>query len=75
MRQTARTPQLITAGVIARKLGEPLHRVTNILATRRHIKPLARGGTLRLYDPEAIALVRYEINAIDARRRKGADRE
>lgn len=68
-------PRLITAGVIAAEVHEPLHRVLNILATRKHIRPAARAGTLRLYERQAIAQVRHELNTIDARRqsRKGAD--
>lgn len=61
-------PRLITAGVIAAELREPLHRVLNVLATRQHIRPAARAGTLRLYDRCAVAMVRHELNAIDARR-------
>jgi hypothetical protein len=61
-------PRLITAGVIASELNEPLHRVLNVLATRPHIRPSARAGTLRLYDRRAVAQVRHELNAIDARR-------
>ena len=62
------TPRLITAGVIAAELREPLHRVLRVLATRQHIRPAARAGTLRLYDRRAVAMVRHELNAIDARR-------
>ena len=62
------TPKLITAGVIARELGEPLHRVLNVLRTRQYIRPSARAGTLRLYERKAVAMVRHELNAIDARR-------
>ncbi len=66
-------PALRTPGVIARELGEPLHRVLHVLATREHIKPVARAGTLRLYDRQAVAMVRHELNTIDARRcRQGA---
>jgi hypothetical protein len=61
-------PKLITAGVIAGELSQPLHRVLRVLATRPHIRPSARAGTLRLYDRRAVALVRQELNAIDARR-------
>jgi hypothetical protein len=61
-------PRLITPGVIADELNEPLHRVVHVLATRAHIKPTARAGTLRLYDERAVAQVRHELNAIDARR-------
>jgi len=66
-------PKLITPGVIATAVDAPLHRVLNVLATRRHIRPAARGGTLRLYERDAIAMVRHELTAMDARRlsRKG----
>lgn len=67
-------PRLITAGVIATELNAPLHRVLNVLRTREHIQPAARAGTLRLYDRAAVAMVRYELNGIDARqspRQKG----
>jgi hypothetical protein len=46
----------------------PLHRVLRVLATRPHIQPSARAGNLRLYDKRAVALVRHELNTIDARR-------
>lgn len=55
-------PSLITPGVIARRLGVPLHRVTHILSTRDHIQPSARAGTLRLYDAAAVEAVRKELN-------------
>jgi hypothetical protein len=61
-------PKLITPGVIAAELGEPLHRILHVLGTRRHIRPTARAGTLRLYDRRAMAMVRHELNAIAARR-------
>jgi len=61
-------PKLITPGVLAAQLGAPLHRVLHVLATRSHIRPSARAGTLRLYDKEAVAQVRHELSAIDARR-------
>jgi hypothetical protein len=71
---TATIPQLITAGVIAGELRKPLHRVLHVLATRPHIRPRARAGTLRLYDRQAVEMVRHELNAIDARRcRKGGE--
>ena len=61
-------PKLIMPGVIAEALDEPLHRVLRVLATRKHIQPSARAGTLRLYDQRAIAMVRHELTAIAARR-------
>jgi hypothetical protein len=67
MRSSA-VPSLLTAGRIAATIGIPLGRVVYILATRPHIQPAARAGTLRLYDRRAVAQVRHELNAIDARR-------
>ena len=61
-------PSLLTPGRIAAELGAPLGRVLYILSTRRHISPSARAGTLRLYDRRAVAMVRHELNTIDARR-------
>ena len=61
-------PKLITVGVIALELAVPLHRVLHVIATRKHIKPSAVAGTTRLFDRRAIAMVRHELNAIDARR-------
>jgi hypothetical protein len=75
MGATTTSPRLITPGVIASELSVPLHRVLHVLATRQHIRPCARAGTLRLYDRRAVAMVRHELNAIDARRcRKGVTR-
>jgi hypothetical protein len=61
-------PSLLTPGRLADALGIPLHRVQHVLRTRQHICPSARAGMLRLYDRQALAMVRHEINAIDARR-------
>lgn len=66
------TPKLITPGVIAAELGLSLHRVLYVLRTRPHIRPAARAGALRLYDRRAVAMVRHEINSIDARRNRSA---
>lgn len=60
-------PAARTPGVIARELAEPLHRIVYVLATRRHIKPVGKAGILRLYDSAAVAQVRHELSAIDAR--------
>lgn len=70
---TETIPQLITPGVIAAETHTPLHRVQHVLATRPHIRPAARAGTLRLYERAVVAMVRHELSAIDARRlsRKG----
>lgn len=61
-------PVLLTPGRIAAELGAPLSRVLYVLATRRHITPAARAGTLRLYQRDTLAMVRHELHSIDARR-------
>lgn len=61
------TVKLLTTGVIAKKLGQPVHRVSYILATRHHIKPAALAGNARLYNLKALAMLRHELNSIDAR--------
>lgn len=61
-------PALITPGVIAERLGAPIHRVSHILRTRRHLKPFARAGNLRLYDEGTVAAVRQELHDIDQRK-------
>jgi len=60
-------PRLDTPGRIAEKLGVPLHRVTYVIRTRA-IPPSAIAGQLRLFDRAAVARIRHEVNAIDARR-------
>ncbi len=65
--------RLRTPGVLAADLDVPLHRVLYVLRTRGHIRPSARAGCLRLYDREAVALIRHELNAIDARQEGGTD--
>lgn len=64
-------PSLRTPGRIARELGVELHRVQYILDTREHIRPAARAGRLRLYDGDAVAMIRHELAAIAARAGRG----
>lgn len=66
-------PRLITSGVIARELRQPLHRVRWVLDTRPDIRPAAYAGIIRLFTRAAIARVRYELNAIDANRSTHGD--
>jgi len=67
-----RVPRLRTPGVIAAELGEPLHRVQYVLRTRIHIRPAATAGRLRLFDTQAVAMIRHALNGMDDR--KGASR-
>ena len=67
MGDSAFRPTLLTTGRIADELRVPVHRVAYVLRTRPHIHPSAFAGTLRLFDREALAHVRHELAAIDAR--------
>ena len=64
-------PHMLTPGRIASELGVPLPRITYILATRPHIRPAARAGTLRLYDRCVIPMIRHELSVMNARRQDG----
>lgn len=66
--RTPAVPSLLTPGRIAEELGVPLPRVIYVLATRGHILPAARAGTLRLYDRQSLAMIREELNVIAVRR-------
>ena len=61
---------------MALELGVPIHRVQHIVTSRPFIKPIATAGGMRLWDSEAVAMVRHELAAIDARRAQSrAERE
>lgn len=63
--------EIFTIGEVAALLGAPVHRVTNIVNTRAHIKPADRIGNLRVYSRDTIALIRAELAAIDRRYASG----
>lgn len=65
-------PRLNTTGAIADRLGVAVHRIHYIIETRG-IEPAAYAGRLRLFDREAVARIRHELNAIDARREGVSD--
>lgn len=64
---TTQTVKLNTVGVLAQKLDQPVHRIQYLLRTRKHIQPAALAGRSRLYPDKAVAQLRHELNAIDAR--------
>jgi hypothetical protein len=66
--------QLVTAKDIAARLGQPLHRVRWVLATRPHIRPAALAGRTRVYSTSTIALVQDELDAAEGGVRKEAMR-
>ena len=63
-------PKLVTPGVIAAEIGAPLHRVLYVLSTRPAIRPVARAGTIRVYDRMAVTQVGFQLRFMDAGRRR-----
>lgn len=66
----AEIPQLITIGRLAELLDTTPERVARVIRARRHIKPAARAGNVRLFGSEAVELLRVEFAKIDARHAK-----
>ncbi len=60
-------PHLLTIGKIASILNVQDYKVRYIVGTR-DIKPSAYAGCYRLFDREAVARIRHELNTIEARR-------
>ena len=58
------TPTLPTIGVIAQKLGEPLHRVEYVIKSRG-IKPVGFAGNARIFSDAAVDRISSELQRID----------
>lgn len=54
----------LTIGEIARRIGEPAHRVQYIIRTRG-INPTQRAGRLRIFSESDLPYIQAEIRRID----------
>ena len=54
-----------TVGEIARRLGEPVHRIEYIIRAR-DIQPSSRAGNSRVFTESDVAYIAAEIGRIDA---------
>ena len=54
-----------TVGEIARRLGEPVHRVEYIIKARG-IRPSARAGNCRVFSDADVDFIAAEVRRIDA---------
>jgi hypothetical protein len=62
---------LPTVGEIARRLGQPIHRIEYIIRSRR-IEPCGRAGNSRVFSEDSVAAIAAALAAID--HPKGDDR-
>jgi hypothetical protein len=60
----SQVPILLTVGVLADRLAEPLHRVEYVLRTRR-IPPTGLAGKSRVYDDSARKQIAEVLHSID----------
>jgi hypothetical protein len=58
---------LLTVGVIADRLNEPIHRIEYVLRTR-DIRPSGIAGNARVYDEAGLERIAEELRAIDERK-------
>jgi hypothetical protein len=68
------TPTLPTIGEIARRLGEPIHRVEYVIRARR-IRPCGWAGNARVFPEEAVDAIALELHRIDAGKGTDADHD
>jgi len=52
----------LTTGVMAERLGVPLHKIEYLISSRR-IQPVTRAGNLRVFDEGAVDRLRSELEA------------
>ena len=65
------SPSFPTVGEIARRLGEPLHRVEYVIRTRA-IRPMGVAGNARVFGDEVVGQIADELQRIDSERTRGA---
>jgi hypothetical protein len=60
-----------TVGEIARRLGEPIHRIEYVLRTR-NIRPSGLAGNCRVYPDKDVERIAAELQRVDSRKDGGA---
>jgi hypothetical protein len=56
-------PPMPTIGEIARRLGQPIHRIEYVIRTR-HIRPCGWAGTARVFPEDAVQIITGELQRI-----------
>ena len=67
-----KTVRLLTVGEIAKRTGEPPHRIIYVIRSRR-IQPQAKAGPAYVYSDESAARIQREIARIDAECGRGVE--
>ena len=57
-------PVVPTVGEIARRLGEPLHRIEYVIRARE-VQPVSRAGNARVFSDADVEYIRGELRRID----------
>jgi DNA-binding transcriptional MerR regulator len=60
-------PVMLTSGEIARRLGQPIHRIEYVLRTRK-IPAKATAGNCRVYDESDVERIREILNDIASKK-------
>ncbi len=63
-----------TIGEIARRLGEPVHRIEYVIRVRR-IRPTGWAGNARVFPDEAVEAIAVELQRIDAAKVRDQDEQ
>jgi hypothetical protein len=59
------TPKALTPGEIARRIGQPIHRVQYVIVSRQ-LEPIARAGNLRIFSEADVQYIAGQIRRMDA---------
>jgi hypothetical protein len=63
-----------TIGEIARRLGEPVHRIEYVIRAR-HIRPTGWAGNARVFPEDAVDAIARELRRINATKGRDQDQE
>ena len=67
-------PSMLTIGEIARRLGEPIHRIEYVIRARR-IAACGWAGNARVFPEEAVGAIDRELKRIDTARHRSQEAE
>jgi hypothetical protein len=67
-------PTMPTIGEIARRLGQPVHRVEYVIRARR-IRPCGWAGNARVFPEDAVEVIASELQRIASAKERGRDEQ